>query len=115
MLGLREFLFTFPDDEERQEDAFTGSVSQSLLLLNGAVANVGSRARPDLALGRILAASTDVSQRIEWMFLATLSRMPTAEESARYVEAVAAGRDGRTGYEDLYHALLTSTEFTTNH
>ena len=114
MLGLREFLFTFPDDEERQGDAFTGSVSQALLLLNGAVANLGSRARPDLALGRMLAASADPGQRIEWMFLATLSRMPTAAERDRYA-AYIAEHSSRAAYEDLYHALLTSTEFTTNH
>ncbi len=113
MLGLREFLFTFPDDEERQGDAFTGSVSQALLLLNGAVANAGARARPDLALGRILAASTDPGQRIEWMFLATLSRTPTVDERTRHAEYIASR--GRDAYEDLYHALLTSTEFTTNH
>ncbi len=115
MLGLREFLFTFPDDEERQGDAFTGSVSQALLLLNGAVANLGRARGRTLALGRILAASTDPGQRIEWMFLATLSRMPTAAERDRYAAYIANHNSSRAAYEDLYHALLTSTEFTTNH
>jgi hypothetical protein len=115
MMAMREFLFTFPDDEERQGDTFTGSVSQALLLLNGAVANAGARARADLALGRILAASTDPAQRIEWMFLATLSRMPTTAERDRYAAYLAKHKDSRAAYEDLYHALLTSTEFTTNH
>lgn len=115
MLGLREFLFTFPDDEDRQDDSFTGSVSQALLLLNGAVANLGSRARPEQALGRILVASADPAQRIEWMFLATLARMPTAAERDCYAAYIARHRSSRAAYEDLYHALLTSTEFTTNH
>ena len=115
MLGLREFLFAFPDDEDRQDDSFTGSVSQALLLLNGAVANRGARARPEQALGRMLAASADPAQRIEWMFLATLSRRPTAAERDRYAAYIASHASSRAAYEDLYHALLTSTEFTTNH
>ena len=125
MLGLREFLFTFPDDEERQDDAFTGSVSQALLLMNGALANLGARAQPRLALGRILARTEDPGLRLEWMFLAALARSPTAAERARYLaflgdHSPASGARpsapaARQAYEDLYHALLTSTEFTTNH
>jgi Protein of unknown function (DUF1549)/Protein of unknown function (DUF1553) len=115
MMALREFLFTFPDDEERQGDAFTGSVSQALLLLNGNVANLGARARPQLALGRMQAASVDPGQRVEWMFLAALARRPSDDERARHVSYLERRGGAREAYEDLYHALLTSTEFTTNH
>jgi Protein of unknown function (DUF1549)/Protein of unknown function (DUF1553) len=115
VLALREFLYTFADDEERQGDAFTGSVSQALLLLNGAVANVGARARPDQSLGRILASSPDMGRRIERMFLAALARPPTPAERERHARYIQERSGARTAYEDVYFALVTSTEFITNH
>ena len=51
------------------------------------------------------------------MFLAVYSRPPTAEENDQFLPALTApqaARD-RRAYEDLFFALLTSTESVTNH
>jgi hypothetical protein len=48
------------------------------------------------------------------MFLSTYTRLPTDAEQARLLPALK-DQGGRTAYEDLYFALLTSTEMLTNH
>jgi hypothetical protein len=54
------------------------------------------------------------ADHVEWLFLATLARRPTAAEAAAMLEVVKAGK-GRRGLEDVLWALLNSAEMTTNH
>ncbi len=112
--AMREYLFTFEDDEGGESDAFQGSVPQALLMRNGELTNEGVRALAGVVLGRILAASPDPAQRLEWLFIAAYARPPTDAEKQRYV-AYLGKHAGEAAYEDLFHALLTSTEFLTNH
>ena len=114
--GLREYRFTFEDDEMADAD-FDGSMPQALLLLNGELTNNGSRSVEGGVLGGILAAARTPAERLEQMFLAVYSRPPTAEEKDTFLPALMspqAAKD-RRAYEDLYFALLTSTESVTNH
>ena len=108
---LREFEYTFGDDEMAEVSAFAGNVPQALLLWNGDVTNQGARARPGSTLATILASTPEPARRLERMFLATTSRPPTAAEAARFVPTLTTP----AAYEDLYFALLTSTEMLTNH
>jgi hypothetical protein len=108
---LREFEYTFGDDEMAEVSTFAGNVPQALLLWNGEVTNMGARARPGSVLAGILASTPDPAQRLRRMFLATYSRPPSAEESTRLLPALTTP----ASYEDLYFALLTSTEMLTNH
>ena len=108
---LREFEYTFGDDEMAEVSAFAGNVPQALLLWNGEVTNKGTRARPGGTLAAILASTPDPARRMQRMFLATYARPPTAAESARFIPALTT----QASYEDLYFALLTSTEMLTNH
>ena len=108
---LREFEYTFGDDEMAEVSAFAGNVPQALLLWNGDVTNQGARARPGSTLATILASTPEPTQRLERMFLATYCRAPTAAEAARFVPTLTSP----AAYEDLYFALLTSTEMLTNH
>jgi hypothetical protein len=113
--ALREFLFTFGDEEMSEADSFSGNVPQALLLRNGALTNLGAKAGEGMVLRRILDKSSDREQRLEWMWLATYARKPTATERAQFGKHLADHSDSVSAYEDLLHALLTSTEFTTNH
>ena len=108
---LREFEYTFGDDEMAEVSAFAGNIPQALLLWNGEVTNKGARARPGSTLAAILASTPDPARRLQRMFLATTSRPPTAEEAARFVPALTTP----AAYEDMFFALLTSTEMLTNH
>jgi hypothetical protein len=115
---LREYLFVFGDDERAEIDTFDGNIPQALLLWNGEIVNRGARARRGGVLGRILAESDAPDVRLRRMFLAAVARPPTAAEQARLLPALVSADGGRAAaaaYEDLFFALLTSTEMLTNH
>jgi hypothetical protein len=63
------------------------------------------------AVGRIQGSST--SEKVGEMFLAVLSRKPTAAETERFVKYID-GHPGQ-GLEDAYWALMNTTEFLTRH
>jgi hypothetical protein len=52
---------------------------------------------------------------IEESYLLTLSRFPTSEEKAALRDLLASGASRREAFEDLFWALIASTEFSTNH
>jgi hypothetical protein len=108
---LREYLFVFGDDEGAVVNALASNIPQALLLWNGEVTNQGARARPGSTLAAILNATPEPAARLRRMFLTAYARPPTAEESARLLPGLAATPD----YENLFFALLTSTEMLTNH
>jgi hypothetical protein len=112
--ALKEYLFVFGDDEMAVVDTFNGNVPQALLLWNGEITNQGARARPGGTLAGVLRASADPAARLRAVFLTAYARPPTPEESARLLPALGAGAE-RAAWEDLFFALLTSTEMLTNH
>ena len=113
--AFREYQFVFGDDEMAEANRFDGSVPRSLLLLNGELTNNGSRAAPGSVLSNILAASRSPATRVDDMFLAVYTRTPTADEREPLVAHLFAANNARAAYEDLFFALLTSTEAITNH
>lgn len=103
----------------RQATEFQGGIPQALVMLHGPL--VDSLTRPESSdLVRGLAASPflDDSERIEILYLSTLSRLPTTAE----LDKIAAwlGRCGddaprrARALSDLLWALVNSTEFVLN-
>jgi hypothetical protein len=113
--AFREYQFVFGDDEMAEADRFDGSVPQSLLLWNGELTNRGARAEGGGVLAGILAQHREPAARLEQMFLAVYTRPPRPEERQRLLGYLRDQHDARGAYEDLYFALLTSTEAITNH
>jgi hypothetical protein len=115
--ALREYRFTFDDDEMADADSFDGSMPQALLLLNGELTNGGTRAGEDGVLDGILRRSRDPAERLRDMFLAVYTRPPTAEEAAWLLPQLTEGarKQGRQAWEDAFFALLISSESVTNH
>jgi hypothetical protein len=115
---------TAKKDEDKDEDEEQGdtpvdllgepalTVQRALAMLNSAylhkATQVGARAAVT-ANGK-----TPGPAHVEWLFLATLSRRPTAAESALMADLLKGGK-GRRGLEDVLWVLLNSTEFNTNH
>jgi hypothetical protein len=112
---LREYLFVFGDDEMAEINTFNGNIPQALLMWNGEITNQGARARAGGTLARILDGNPTPDARLRKMFLAAYARAPTDVERARLLPALAAAASGRGAYEDLFFALLTSTEMLTTH
>jgi hypothetical protein len=101
------------------------SMAQALHLANGGTVNEKLR-DPKSAVASALAANETDSQVIDRLFLAALTRRPTASERSRllavFAEAVAGAVDPKAAaearrqvVEDLYWATLTGNEFLFNH
>ena len=130
--ALGEYLFVFADDEMGEADVFAGNVPQALLLLNGDLSNAGVRVRAGGTVQKATAAAKQggAAAAVETLYLAAYGRRPGAEElqatfalleAHRGPGGPGAGKAGKTGkytnkaYEDLFYALLLSSEFVTNH
>jgi len=114
----RQFAFAFDVDEDGDHhDEFDGTVSQALWLMNGQLVNRASSALPASALGEILASPGDDASKVRSMYLRTLSREPSAGETARVLAVVHGARPGdrRAAWEDVFWAILDSSEFLFNH
>lgn len=95
----------------REEDP---SFPQVLHMLN----NAGVLAKVKSADGRIagwLKAGKDDSWIVEQLYLATLSRRPTAHEKELVAKYLAGTKDRATGLQDVQHALLNLNEFLLRH
>lgn len=163
----RQLTFVFTTDEEESErKEFEGTIPQALLLLNGSLTNNGVTPIPGTALAEVMALEND-SDRIESLYMRSLSRTPTEGEIESWTKFVNSPRDtvvsaapppqppmirrganstqagqARSGqqspgaqpaqrmaarlgsigqspklqaYEDMFWALLNSSEFSFNH
>ncbi len=81
--------FLFDVDEETDASDYEGTISQALALLDGGVVGSGARVLPGGALADVLAAPGDDASKIEALYLRTLSRFPTTEETATWTKYVA--------------------------
>jgi len=113
---LEQFRYVFSDDEGGSEDRFASSIPQALFLMNGRMTNDATRLRNSRMLDEILDESRSDRERLRQIYLATVGRLPTQAEASKLGRMVK-GADGgsRRGIEDLFWALLNSTEFLTNH
>jgi hypothetical protein len=94
------------------------SVQQALTLLNGRF--VAWATDPDACptlTAVTQAPGMTTAQRIEALYVATLSRRPTAEESGRLERYVAGAEKSRAAERlaDIFWMLLNSAEFRMNH
>jgi hypothetical protein len=97
---------------ERNSDTTLG---QALHLVGGLTFDHQVR-NPAGRVARLLKSDRPDAEIVDELFLATLSRLPTAEERRRMLAHFAARPDGRTATaEDILHALLNSTEFLFQH
>lgn len=141
----KNFQFIFDVDESGESVDFEGTIPQALLLLNGPLVSYGASALAGTTLAKVLAMPGGDEAKIEALYLRALSRRPTAEETAGWIrflnEAEAAPEEsarsagGGQGplarlrkrapsvaqtprdraYEDLFFALLSSSELAFQH
>jgi hypothetical protein len=98
----------------------TGTQGAGLLASALKAANLdAATGRPPSHLGAVANDQRlDTAGRVEALFLATLSRRATAEESAkfvRYVESGCPAKDPKRALADVFWALLNCSEFVVNH
>ena len=110
--ALREFRFAFDDDEGAAADQGP-SLPQALLLQHGVLDEAAARPRGDTVLAHVLREYDDTDARIEALWWRLFTHAPDDEERALARSAVERG--GPEAWSDLVHAMLVSSEFTTNH
>jgi len=89
----KQFSFLFDVDDETPNDTFQGTMSQALMLLNGLLVSGGSSDIPGTALADVLAADGTEADKIEALYLRTLSRKPTSAEVTQWTQFVNEPRD----------------------
>ena len=88
------------------------TLQRALVLANGEF--VRDATRSGAGVVHALGGRADDKSGLDWAFLATLSRRPTAAERA-VLRPLLETRDAKAGLEDVFWVLLNSTEFLTNH
>jgi hypothetical protein len=111
------FLAKFANQEKRTESQT--SILQALALMNGKFIDDATSIERSKTLAAVVDAPfLNTAQRIETLYLATLSRKPRAEEHDRLVKYVTSGGsrgNERDALSDVFWALLNSGEFMFNH
>lgn len=112
----RYYVFLFDnDDNQGNQEEFQGTIPQALFLMNGKMTNDALRPLASNTSSRVISDYEDPGRRIEELYLITLSRKPTAEESRKLVAYVSQNGNEGSAYEDILWSLMNSHEFLFNH
>ena len=96
---------------ERESDS---NLAQALQLINGPAVNDRLR-NPNNRIGKLIAAKKSDTEILNDLFLVSLSRTPTADESKAMLEHVTRSMEKRKAWEDVHWALINSKEFLFRH
>lgn len=101
--------------DDAQEEPL-GGVRQSLLMMNGELTRRAVSSQQEGLLKSLLASGLSYEQKVEHLFLAALSRPPSRRELRAAGEILAtSGQHEATALEDIWWALLNSSEFVLDH
>jgi hypothetical protein len=106
-----QFVNFFQVEEGADQTEYQGGIPQVLRLMNSGEFNTTRAA----ALARAEKAGHAPAAVVQQLYLATLSRRPTAAETQRLSAYVEKTRDHHKAYSDILWALLNSSEFALNH
>jgi hypothetical protein len=109
MTAPRNVFVNFFKVEDADPTEYQAGIPQALRLMNAPQLNNAMAMSPLVRPGR------PVPQAVQEMYLASLSRRPSARELERAAGYVAKQHDVRQGLSDLLWALLNSSEFSMNH
>ncbi len=114
---LGQFSSAFGTDENDESTTFNGSIPQALALMNGELVRRATGNQPGSMLARVAGdLKRDNAEKIRYLYMAGLSRMPTRQELNISNELLAA-RGGNVGsaLQDIWWAVLNTNEFILNH
>lgn len=111
-----EFVQRYGDSGEDEFEGRGGTVPQRLLMMNGQLVREKLKESPFNAATRVAWLAPDDPRAVEVAYLAVLTRRPTPAEAAHFEAALGDRPLRRTQHlEDLFWALVNSTEFSWNH
>jgi hypothetical protein len=101
----------FGVDPSVPSDDVLGTIPQALFLMNSPMVHNRTQARPGTVLGEILATAPDNRAALDALYLRVLSRQPTAKEVETCAHYLARVGNRTEAFEDIYWALVNTTEF----
>jgi hypothetical protein len=105
-----DFLAMFSTQDKKTETQT--SILQALTLMNGKlVADATSLTGTE----KLLIGAATNADKLETLYLSTLSRLPRPEESSRMLRYLDSQPEARAAFADVFWALLNSSEFRFNH
>jgi hypothetical protein len=105
-----EFVMHFRTQGDGEAGEFTHGIPQFLRRLNGAAFNGGGP-----LVGLVARGGADKDEALDSLYLATLSRRPTAKERQLMSDYMAKKSRAEDGYAGVLWILLNSGEFVLNH
>jgi hypothetical protein len=116
---LRQFLFTFANDEADESTNFQGTIPQALMMMNGEMMQAATSGKPGSFLGDVCAQAAQSHSpeafMVDSIYLAALSRHPNKNEVDHARHYLGAYPDHLQVLQDLFWALLNSNEFVLIH
>jgi hypothetical protein len=116
---MRQFIFTFANDEGDEGSTFQGTIPQALMMMNGDLMEQAVGGKPGSFLADLcteaLRTPAPELHMVNKLYLAALSRFPTRPELQETSAVLSANPDTLQVLEDVFWALLNSNEFILNH
>lgn len=104
------------DTDDAMEEHFSGSMRQSLIMMNGDLMKRAVSSQHEGLLKSVASSEMKFDKKVEHLFLSALSREPTKREQQAAATILAnGGGNERTALEDIWWALLNSNEFILDH
>jgi hypothetical protein len=114
---LNQFTIAFGTDENDESTTFNGTIPQTLMMMNGDLIKkaIGTDKGSFLEQVAVNDRLSNVA-KINYLFMAALSRKPAASETDGANELMALrGGDSVAALQDVWWAVLNSNEFILNH
>lgn len=111
-----DFVKRYGDSSDEDFDNRGGTIPQRLVMMNGKLVSEKTKGGPFSATTRIQWLAPSEVKSIEAVFLTALTRRPTAEESDFFEQNLKNSELSKgQQIQDLFWALINSTEFSWNH
>ncbi len=115
-MWLQQFTRAFGTDEGDETTSFNGTIPQVLMMFNGDLIRQATDSRSGGFLDWLFGQNMSGREKIDYLFLAGLSRPATNQEMTMAQQFLAA-RDGDpvAALQDVWWVVLNSNEFIFNH
>lgn len=112
---IDQFLDEFIAGGEESPTSYSGSIPQSLTLMNGELIRKGIATETGRLIPTVLARHKTDPERIRTLYLICLGREPDRAETALVMQHLRRRKDFVVVYQNVCWALLNSNEFAINH
>jgi hypothetical protein len=116
LTGENDFVKRYGDSGEDEFGGKGGTIPQRLLMMNGSLIHDRIKQSVFNAATRIAWQAPEDRRAVETAYLSVLTRRPTPDESQHFEKFLAEDEMGRPQkLEDMFWALINTTEFSWNH